>query len=95
MLSLTPSYGIQAPVMITGNRCTGRYMVVLVTLVLLSFIAVLVWVHKHRTRERRPLENVACICGHRLVDDPSVQSFRGSRGKDLNPLGEFSPNGVL
>lgn len=61
--------------MITGNRRTGRYMVVLVVLVLLSFITVLVWVHKHRTRERRPLVNVSCICTHQLVDNPNLHSF--------------------
>jgi hypothetical protein len=47
--------------MIAGNRFAGRYIVVFVVLVLVSFITVLVWVRKHRTRERRttiPLSSI-------------------------------------
>ena len=43
-------------------------MVVLVVLLLLSFITVLVWVRKHRTRERRSIVNTSCICD--MIEDP-------------------------
>jgi hypothetical protein len=43
-------------------------MVVLVVLVLLSFFTALVWVRKHRTRERRSIVNVSCICD--MLEDP-------------------------
>jgi hypothetical protein len=56
--------------------------VVLVVLLLLTFITVVVWVRKHRTRERRSIVNVSCICDvmeHPFRDGPVGGCWTGNQ----------------